>query len=33
MRALILLIEKYSPDGKVNGEKYAEKSFHRTEII
>lgn len=33
MHALHLLIDKYSPDDKVTGAKYAEKSFHRTEII
>ena len=33
MHALELLIEKYSPNDKVVGLKYAEKSFHRTEII
>lgn len=33
MHALQLLIEKYSPDDKAVGAKYAEKSFHRTEII
>ena len=33
MHALELLIDKYSPNDKVVGMKYAEKSFHRTEII
>lgn len=33
MNALHLLIDKYSPDDKIIGSKYAEKSFHRTEII
>ena len=33
IHALHLLIDKYSPDDKVIGAKYAEKSFHRTEII
>lgn len=33
MRALELLVRKYSPDDQVIGRKYAEKSFHRTEII
>ena len=33
MHALELLIDKYSPNDKVVGLKYAEKSFHRTEII
>lgn len=33
MHALRLLIDKYSPDDKPVGMKYAEKSFHRTEII
>ena len=33
MHALHLLIDKYSPDDKVTGAKYAGKSFHRTEII
>ncbi len=32
-KALELLIEKYSSDFKETGLKYAEKSFHRTEII
>jgi len=31
--ALSLLIDKLSPNDKVIGEKYAEKSFHRVEII
>ena len=30
---LHLLIEKYSPNDKVIGNQYAQKSFHRTEII
>lgn len=33
MQALHLLIDKYSPNDKHTGAKYAEKSFHRTEII
>lgn len=33
MQALTLLLDKYSPEDKVIGLKYAEKSFHRTEII
>lgn len=33
MHALELLMQKYSPDDLVIGRKYAEKSFHRTEII
>lgn len=33
MRALHLLIDKLSPDFKEIGDKYAHKSFHRTEII
>ncbi len=33
MHGLSLLIEKYSPDDKETGMKYAEKSFNRTEII
>ncbi len=33
MKALELLIDKYSPDDKTIGMKYAEKSFSRTEII
>jgi len=32
-RALTLLLRKLSPDDTVIGEKYAEKSFHRVEII
>ena len=31
--ALELILDKYSPDDKEIGLKYAEKSFHRTEII
>lgn len=31
--ALRLLIDKYSPDFKEIGEKYIEKSFHRTNIL
>ncbi|OYT16952.1 MAG: 5-nitroimidazole antibiotic resistance protein [Bacteroidetes bacterium 4572_77] len=31
--ALYLLLDKYSPEDKVIGMKYVEKSFHRTEII
>lgn len=33
MKALSLLLDKYSPHDKAVGMKYAEKSFHRTEII
>lgn len=33
MHALHLLIDKYSPNDKAIGAKYAEKSFHRTEVI
>ena len=33
MQALELIIDKYSPDDKAIGLRYAEKSFHRTEII
>ena len=32
-RAISLLIDKLSPDFKETGEKYAEKSFHRVDII
>lgn len=31
--ALLMLLDKYSPQDKDMGMKYAEKSFHRTEII
>ena len=33
MLALRLLLEKYAPDDCVTGMRYAEKSFHRTEIL
>ena len=33
MKALILFLDKYSPNDKETGIKYAEKSFNRTEII
>ena len=33
MKALMLIIDKYSPDDKEIGIKYAEKSFHRTNVI
>jgi nitroimidazol reductase NimA-like FMN-containing flavoprotein (pyridoxamine 5'-phosphate oxidase superfamily) len=33
MRALMLLVEKYSPGAGEKGKKYAEKYFHETEII
>ncbi|MDO4164644.1 MAG: pyridoxamine 5'-phosphate oxidase family protein [Bacteroides sp.] len=33
MQALRLLLSKYSPDDMTVGLKYAEKSFHRTEIV
>ena len=32
-KALELLLDKYSPEDKAVGLKYAEKSFHRTEIL
>jgi len=32
-KALTLLLEKLSPEDRVIGEKYAEKSFHRVDII
>lgn len=32
-RALEMILDKYSPNDKEVGLKYAEKSFHRTEII
>ena len=32
-RALRLLLEKYSPDDCETGMRYAEKSFHRTEVL
>lgn len=32
-KALELILEKYSPQDKEVGRKYAEKSFHRTEVI
>ena len=32
-KALELLLDKYSPEDKEVGLKYAEKSFHRTEIL
>ena len=32
-RALEMILDKYSPDDKAVGLKYAEKSFHRAEII
>jgi nitroimidazol reductase NimA-like FMN-containing flavoprotein (pyridoxamine 5'-phosphate oxidase superfamily) len=33
MNALMMLIEKYSPNHKAGGKKYAEKFFHETEVI
>ena len=33
MQALRLILEKYAPNDMETGLKYAEKSFHRTEII
>lgn len=33
MKALELLLDKYSPNDKIAGMKYAEGSLHRTEII
>lgn len=33
MKALELILDKYSPNDKVVGKKYAEKSFARTEVI
>jgi uncharacterized protein len=33
MKALELLLDKYSPNDKETGMKYAEKSFSRTEVI
>lgn len=33
MSALSLLLSKYCPDNKMQGIEYAQKSFHRTEII
>ncbi len=33
MKALELILDKYSPKNKVLGMKYAEKSFKRTEIV
>lgn len=33
MAALMLILDKYSPNDKEVGIKYAEKSFHRTNII
>ena len=33
MKALELILDKYAPNDKVIGMKYAEKSFHRTEIL
>lgn len=33
MKALLLILDKYSPNNKEIGMKYAEKSFHRTNII
>ena len=33
MKALELILDKYSPDDKVIGMKYDQKSFHRTEVL
>lgn len=33
MSALMLLLDKYSPEYKEEGKKYSEKSFHRTGIM
>ena len=33
MNALEMILDKYSPDHKTVGMKYAEKSFHRTAVI
>jgi len=33
IKALLLILDKYSPNNKEIGMKYAEKSFHRTNII
>ena len=33
MKALLLILDKYSPNNKEIGMKYAEKSLHRTNII
>jgi len=33
MKALKLILQKYCPNDQVVGQKYAEKSFHRTEVI
>ncbi len=33
MKALALILDKYSPEDKEVGLKYAEKSFHRTDIL
>ncbi len=33
MKALLLILDKYSPGDKEIGVKYAEKSFHRTNVI
>lgn len=33
MKALMLILDKYSPNDKEVGRKYAEKSFHRTFIL
>ncbi len=33
LNALSLILDKYSPQDKIIGMKYAQKSFHRTEII
>lgn len=33
MKALLLILDKYSPNDKEIGVKYAEKSFHRTNVI
>lgn len=33
MKAIVMLLEKYSPENLETGMRYAEKSFHRTAII
>ena len=33
MKALMLILDKYSPDFKETGTKYVEKSFHSTNVI
>jgi len=33
MDALMILLDKFAPNDKIIGKKYAEKSFHRTEVV